>query len=271
MSALIGVALAAGMLAAGMLAAGCGDDNNGGISAQVDTAGLRMAATSSSGGQLEFEDPSGTLYTLTSLRVGVEEIELDRPEDVSCGDLGGFSEPLKCDDDGLLGGEDQIRLDGPIVFDVLEGTTTPDISGLEIPAINYQEVDLEVDTARVEDDTIDIEDEMIDRTVVAYADFESDGQKRQLKLDFSFKAEAKAGDPASLALERGDTLVLELDVTNWLRNIPVTRCLQLGELKARGGVVALDDESIGECHDAEADFEENFEQSLEVRIERADQ
>ena len=264
------------VIVAGALTAGCGDDSNGGTPTEVDTAQLRMDVMSSSAasaGQLEFQDSSGTVYTLTSLRLAVEEIELDLPDGVTCGDLGsGYSRFLECDDDGLLGGEDQVRLDGPFVFNVIDGTSRPDVSEIEIPAVNYQQVDLEVDTARVEDDLLPIESDLIDRTVVAYADFESDNQKRQLQLNFSFKAEAKAGggDQTNLDLEQGDTLVLTLDVANWLNNIPVTECLQVGELKAGGGIVELDDESIGECEDAEAEFEENFERSLEVRIERAD-
>lgn len=264
------------LLVAGLLATGCGDDNgDGGTQQDFGSAQLQLEAVSSTGNMsklLEFQDPAGTLYTLTSLRVAVEEIELDLPDGVSCGDFEGDLSPrLQCNDDGLIGGEDQLKVKGPFVIDVLQGTTSPDISELVVPAVDYTQVDLEVDTARVEDQTVDIEDDIIDQTVVAFADFEFENQKRELKLEFSFKAEAKAsanGD-TPLQVDSGDTIVLQLDVANWLTDIPVTGCLQTGDLKPQGGQVVIDDEAIGDCADAEAEFESNFEDSLRVEIERA--
>ncbi|QDG51618.1 hypothetical protein FIV42_12930 [Persicimonas caeni] len=258
---------------ASWLAAGCGDNGDGDSPQEFGTAQVRLEAMSSTNtmaNQLEFEDPSGTLYSMTSLTIAVEELEFDLPANISCGDIGGeFDARVQCDDDGALGGEDQIKIDGPFVFNVLEGTSTPDLSTIRIPAIGYTTVDLEVDTARIEDNTVPRDADIIDHTVVAFSDFEFMNSKRELMLDFSFKAEAKASadDLPQAAVADGGTLVLQLDVANWLDSIPVTDCLMAGSLKSRDGLVTLDDEAIDDCGDAEAQFESNFEDSLRLKIE----
>lgn len=260
------------VLVVGGLTAGCGD--NGDTPRDYGTAEVRLEATSemgTPGSRIEFQDSSGTTFTLTSLRLAVEEIELDMPANISCGDiLGRFDPRVQCDDDGALGGEDQIKIDGPFVIDVLEGTSTPDLSQLRVPAIGYTTIDLEVDTARAEDDLVSIQDDIIDNTVILRADFEFENQKRELLLEFSFKAEAKtsADDLADGAVEDGGVLVLQLDVTNWLDSIPVTDCLISGALKPRDGVVELGEDGVDGCENAENAFESNFQDSLRLENEQ---
>lgn len=263
----------AGVLVVGGLTNGCGDNDS--APRDYGTAQVRLEATSTTNlerDRLELRDSSGTLYTVTSLRIAVEEIELDLPANVSCGDiLGRFDRRVQCDDDGALGGEDQVKIDGPFVFDLIEGTSTPDISQLRVPALDYTMVDLEVDTARAEDDTVPIDDDLIDQTVIARADFEFEGQKLELLLEFSFKAEAKTSTdnlPDGL-VDDGGTLVVQVDLTNWLDSIPVSDCLLTGALKAREGVVELGEDGVDACENAENRFEANFERSLRLQIESA--
>ncbi|QDG51619.1 hypothetical protein FIV42_12935 [Persicimonas caeni] len=260
-------------LVVGMFAAGCGDDDD---DAQQDfgSINLALAATSDMGtaDRIELQDPQGTTYTITELWVAIDEIELDLPDGVDCDDVEDqISGRVECDEGELEGEDDEIKVEGKIAVNLLTGETVPDISGLTIPALSYDEIDLEVNN--IDDDQDEFPQFIRGETVRMLADFERNNTKQELDARFSFDTEAKYGegqDEEGLldALRDGDTLVLRLDVTNWFNDVRITQCLADGDLKSANGRVVVDDDVGGECSDAEGEFETNFEESLLVGITR---
>lgn len=256
----------------GALGAGCGDDDPSGTPRTFGTASLALEATSTLGTaeRIELQDPQGTTYTITELWVAIDEIELDLPDDLDCDDvedqIGGR---VECDDGLLEGEDDEIKIEGKIAFNLLTGETVPDISTLRIPALNYDEVDLEVNN--IDSDQDEFPAFIRGETVRLLADFERNNSKEELDARFSFDTEAKFGEGMDeeflFDLNDGDTLVLRLDVSNWFNDVRITQCLDDGDLKSASGRVVVDDDVSGACSDAEGEFETNFEESLRVVVE----
>jgi hypothetical protein len=261
-------------LALGVIATGCGADDDTVLGQDFGTASLALQATSEMGADdtFEIEDPNGTAYTITDAFLVIEQIELDLPEGIDCGDLEDeLDARIDCQGDDLFDGENELEIDGPFVLNLRTGQMSPSLIDLPIPAINYEEIDVEVNDLDEDDDVTVTDDRIIGNTVLGLADFEFDGQKRELQLEMSFDTEAKAGGDQAINLQDGDTLELVFDVSNWLDNIPVTQCLQDADLKSQDGRVVVDDDVRGDCDGAEGEFEENFENSFDVRTERASQ
>lgn len=260
-------------LVMGVFAAGCGDDDDdGSVDQNFGSARLALEATSDTmtAELIELQDPQGTVYTLDRLWVAIDEIELDLPGDLDCSDVEDqISGRVECDEGELEGEDDEIKIEGKIAFNLLTGETVPDISGLTIPALNYDEIDLEVNN--IDDDQDEFPEFIRGETVRILANFERNNTKQELDARFSFDTEAKFGEGMDeeflFDLNDGDTLVLRLDVTNWFDDIPITQCLADGDLKSSDGRVVVDDDVGGECSDAEAQFESNFEESLRVVVE----
>jgi hypothetical protein len=260
------------MMVVGLCASACNDDDddNGTAEGEAQLEFGLTSSTSPDADRFDFEDADGTVYSLTSARLSVDQIELQLPDGVGCDDVEDqLADPVECDE-GVPGVEaDELIIDGPFVIDLVEGTTTPDLGDIVIPALEYEEVDVEVTEIGDDDDVLDSDDELIDNTIVAVSDFEFENSKRELDMRFGFDGEATGGDDVDFNLERGDTLVVQFDVGLWLRDTPVTSCLEQGDLKAQNGRVILDEDASGACDGVEGQFEDNWEDSIEVVIERA--
>ncbi len=261
--------LAAGLMV-GVLAVGCGDDDDD-IEGDFGTAQLELGVGSSinnAGNRVNFADADGMLYTLMSARLVVDQIELELPDGVDCSDVDDeLEDPVDCDEGTLEG--DELTIDGPFVVDLVDGTTTPELGTINIPALNYDEIDVEVDDIDEDDDVVESDDVLIGNTFVGEADFEFENQKRELSMEFSFDTEAEVDDP-ELLLGDGDTLVVQFDAAGWLADIPVTTCLQQGDLKAQNGLVVLDAEVGGQCDDADEDFERDFRDAVDAIVAEGD-
>lgn len=262
------------MLVVGLFVTACGDDDDNGDDTDDGEATLAFGLTSSASmnnDRLEFEDFEGAVYSLTSARLSVDQIELQLPDGVGCDDVDDqVADPVSCDAGVPVAEADELVIDGPFVIDLVDGTTTPDLGDIEIPVLSYEEVDVEVSELGEDDDILDSDDALIDNTIIAVADFEFENSKRQLDMRFGFDGEATGGADVDFSLEPGDTLVVQFDVARWLHRTPVTTCLEQGDLKAQNGTVVLDEEASGACEGVEGQFENNWEDSIELVIERAD-
>ena len=74
-------------------------------------------------------DAQGTAFTLTSAVAYVGDIEFDLPDDVACADLDPaiFEAPVFCEVE--IGDEDDIKVQGPYIVDLLGKTSTPNYPG----------------------------------------------------------------------------------------------------------------------------------------------
>jgi hypothetical protein len=259
------------------LAAGCGDGAASGAGQpQAQTARLYIEAVSSFGPSssenprpLHFDDPRGTVYSLTSARLGVESIALIFSAPKSCADAEIFDPALM---KGVECTSHELVIRGPFVIDLLNGgieAAESTQSNWTIPALDYRRVELRLAPFSTRSNSR--------HTLRAQASFGMTDSIRELSVRFRFRA--TAGDSIAAPLLPGDSLVLGLNVAEWLERIPVTRCVQNGHLSQRGGRVTLDSnldarpvasymhDPPRDCADALPRFRMNLKNSLNATIE----
>ncbi len=256
-----GVGLA-GLVALALVAGGCGNGDHNPVppASEVGSAHFQLLATSSFGTspkQLQFDDPTGTVYMLTSARLAVEKITLKLPSTLNCRDVDSQIKGIVACTDG------EVFIDQPFVVDLRSGQTTPDLSDLVVPAVDYEQMTVEVNEIRATDGVLPITDPLIDRTLIARADFQFEGTKLELGLNFRFHQTMRGQLPRPVA--DGSTITFQFDIANWLVNIPVTSCVMDGDIVPKNGLVVVNGNQFsGQCSDADSTFETNFENSFDV-------
>lgn len=212
-----------------------------------------------------FEDPRGTVYSLTAAQLGVGSIRFIFPESLSCAQIDyqspEFSKNLECSGGSLI-------LRGPFRVDLRARQDRAERMSWEIPALDYRRVELHL--APVSAPTSEL------RTLQARASFESDNTIRELSLDFRFHATLSA--PLNAALAPQQTLMLGLDVAGWLTRISVSDCLRRGYLGDPRESAELDSSFDApnyatfmytsppkDCSDAQSRFRSNLIDSLRAK------
>jgi hypothetical protein len=243
-------------------------------------------------GPLRFVDGSGLEATLTHARVHLRHIELDLPFGMRCAGVrdqlagGAVCKSDVSDDDGTPdqgsgdapgtpGAEDSgtgaprdrhertILIRGPFVVDLLAGVSTPSLSRVRVPAVAYTRIDVRIDDGELGEGVLRSGDELIDRSLVVWADFVYMGTPVELRLSLKFNEDVRFEAPRGVPA--GPELRLELEVDRWLSGIRLADCLDGGDLVVEDGVLLVDDDSArGECSDLEGDIKDNVKNSARL-------
>ncbi len=269
-----------------VVSAGCGWEDN---TVDIDDsdfdpgqASFAIEATSSiseADQELVFADSVGTVYTLTESELYVEEIELELPEFLDCEDIEGQLDPrVTCDsqfaDEANFDGDDDISNDaeleiaGPFVLDIVTGETTPPLGDIRIPAVIYQEIDIEYDEADADVRGVRSGDEIVGNTWIVHATFQDEKQnERELVMRVGFGGEIDIEPDDGIDVPEDGGLVFTFDVARWLENIPLDECRLDGDLKTNADmVVVTNDTDAGECLNMEERLENTLKASGGVRI-----
>lgn len=273
MLGLRGIVAATLLVGAGV---GCGGDAEGAALGAADDASrvyfeafssFESSAQGATNPLIRFEDPRGTVYSLTAAHLGVDAIHLKLPTTSSCDTIDyrspEFSQGLECQGEYL-------SLRGPFRVDLDTRKQGGNRRFWRIPSLDYRRVD--VDLAPVSSPTSPLS------TLEARASFEADNAIRELAVDFRFHLTLSAVINAPLLTE--ESLIIGLDVADWLVRIPVTDCLRGGFLKAPHAQVDLDasldapthsyfmySTPLQNCADAQDRFRSNLINSLRARID----
>lgn len=153
------------------------------------------------------------------------------------------------DDDSATGNGDKITIRGPFIIDLVDGSSTPSIADIKVPAGHYRRVDV-----RFSNDghgKLGANDPLNGNTFVADGTFTPNGGEAMpfsVALDFNEEArfESKAG--FDISAQAASDVLLKLDISSWFSALPVSEC-------AESGAIAIDEKSS--CH---------FEQDLKDAI-----
>lgn len=179
-------------------------------------------------------DADGTIFHIDMARGYVRDVELDLPDDSLCDQFeeGMFSEPVAC-----APGDDKIVISGPFVVDLVNATSTPDLSDVGIPAGVYQRIDIRFDDAEVVDGLVTAEDALNGNTLIMSGTFkfdplDADEVEKTFEMALKFNEDVRFEGPAEdIVLEDSDEdLVLKLDVAMWFNSLPITTCINDGDL-----------------------------------------
>ena len=217
-------------------------------------ASLSIQAASSSGG-LDLADDGGTTYALESAQVHLRHIELDLPAGASCADLEGELVGAACLSD------EKIRIDGPMVVDLITGATTPELGAVVLPAGTYSRIDFRVDDGDPQEGLIQAGDALDDYSLVIEAIFDYEGAPVTLLLSLNFDEDIRIEQPGGVALDPADDLIVKFVVDDWLAGVDIAGCLDSGELALAGDTVVIDDQADGACGGVEGVIKDNMKNS----------
>lgn len=223
--------------AALVLVAGCADDSG--------TAGIAMSALSRDGKAPVPTDKAGTAFTMQQGLLHLRHIELDLPSGMTCAGLADQLVGATCKDASVAGEEAKIRIAGPIVVDLVAGTSTPSLAGVVIPAGTYRRIDLRVDDG-VPSQGVVTAGSPLDRNALAViATFDHRGAQATLDLRLNFNEDIRIEQPGGVAVAPGDDLVARFAASNWLAGVNLGGCVDT--LTATAGRYVVDDRNDGAC------------------------
>jgi|GEM_PF-5688522 len=272
------------LLASAGVGAGCGEAQ----SAPLEDSGRASrvyieafsswenAASDAAHPLIRFEDPRGTVYSLTRAQLGVASIRFEFSRMRTCADIDyqgpQFSPNLECAGRWLI-------LKGPFRSEL---RTQKERAFWRIPALDYRHVEVHVAPISTLASSAQSSSLSWPQTVQARASFEADNAIRELNMDFRFHATLRAAIDAPLHAD--EVLTLRLDVANWLARIPVSDCLKRGilgepdaptvldaDLDAPSTAAVFDMTEPQDCADAQARFRINLLDSLRTQIDAAEE
>lgn len=237
------------------------------------------SSLSHSSEDLTFADSNGTVYTVTESRLVVQEIEMELPNFIDCTDIEAQLAPeVKCDSafddetdfsDDDISNSAELKIEGPFVLDLVSGELNPPLGEIRIPAVTYQEVDVEFEKATSTTRGVSSGDEIIGNSWIVRAEFQDEkGGERNLVMRVGFSGEIDVEPDRGINVPEGSRVTFTFDVARWLENIPLTSCLRDGDLKTSGQqVLVTNSTDSGECLNMKARLENTLKVSGGVRIE----
>jgi hypothetical protein len=224
-----------------------------------------QAAAADTPPPLGFTSSDGTTFTLSQARIHLRDIRLDLPQGTKCGDVSGLVSGAECKGSDS---SDTLLVRGPIVVDLMTGATTPDLSGLRIPAGNYKRIDFRLEESKAEE--IGTSEPLVGYTFLARADFTQDGAARKLELLFKFSEDARFESATGVDVPEGGSLIAFLRPQVWLEGLPLGQCIRDGDVEVSNNTVRIDDRAGGECSDAENRVKLNIKRSGDLRTSEED-
>ena len=157
-----------------------------------------------------------------------------------------------------------IRTPGPIVVDLMTGTTTPDLSGLRLPAGTYKRIDFRLDEAKAGE--VAAGEPLIGYSLLVKADFTQDSKPATLDLKLKFSEDARFQSANGVEVGADDELLALLKPQAWLEGLPVAACLTKGDLTINSSnVLLLDSTAKGDCSGAEGLVKDHIKNSGDLR------
>jgi len=174
-----------------------------------------------------------------SARLWVEEVRLKLDSGVQCAEVEAELFGAVCVDGN------RVLIPGPIVFDLADGTSSPDLSEVRIPAGNYKRAELVLGTA--DGDLLADDDDLAGRTLVSQ--FEPVDADYEVALRLGLEDVLKIDDPRAVDTQNdGMVLALGVDGSSWFADSGLDACLDAGTVPtSESGVYVVNDEDPTLC------------------------
>lgn len=212
---------------------------------------------------LTFQSSDGASFTLTQARIHLRDIRLDLPQGTKCADVIGMTSGVQCKGSDSGGaGSGTLVVAGPLVVDLMTGVSTPDLSGLIIPAGNYKRIDFRLEEGHA--DELPAGETLIGYSLKVSADPAQAGGKK-LELALKFSEDARFDSATGVDVPEGGKLIAMLQPTQWLTGLPLASCISKGDVAVEGDTVRIDDQAKGECSGAEDLVKRNIKTSGDLR------
>ncbi|WNG32166.1 hypothetical protein F0U61_00020 [Archangium violaceum] len=210
-----------------------------------------------------FRSSDGVTFTLTEARIHLKDIRLDLPQGTKCAEVRGLLSGATCKGGESGSGSGTVLIPGPLIVDLMTGTTTPDLSGLRLPAGTYKRIDFRLDKAKA--DEVASGEPLVDYSLLVKARFTRENTDNTLDLKLGFSEDARFESATGVEVGADDALLALLKPQAWLEGLPVATCLEKGDLEITSNVLHLDDQAKGDCSGAEDTVKRNIKNSGDLR------
>jgi len=229
---------------------------------QAQAASVHVAAADAAPAPT-FRSSDGVTFTLTQARIHLKDIRLDLPQGTKCADVRGLLAGAECKGGDSGSGSGTVVVPGPIVVDLMTGTTPPALSGLRLPAGTYKRIDFRLDEAKAGE--VAAGEPLIGYSLLVKADFTQDSKPTVLDLKLKFSEDARFQSATGVEVGADDELLALLKPQAWLEGLPVASCLAKGDLTINSNTLLLDSSAKGDCSGAEGLVKERIKNSGDLR------
>lgn len=248
-----------------LAACGPADDK---VSPSTRGAGVAVGLSRTSVAMIEGEGPDTepatvldaqgepSRFSLYSAEIMVRHIQLDLPEGASC-------EEQEAEIVGAFCEDDKITIEGPMIIDLLNGTASPDLSEVRVPAGQYKRIDIRIDDGDPDEGLIAEGDPLDDYSMNISASFASETGPLDLELRLKFNEDVRfdVGDAGIEVSGDGAGLLAAMDPYRWFDGETLDNCLADEDLVPENGAVLVDDAEGSECSDIENDIKRKIKES----------
>jgi hypothetical protein len=210
-----------------------------------------------------FRSSDGVTFTLTQARIHLKDIRLDLPQGTKCAEVRGLLSGATCKGGDSGSGSGTVVVPGPIVVDLMTGTTTPDLSEMRLPAGTYKRIDFRLEEGKA--DELAAGEPIIGYSLMVKADFIQDSKPTTLDLKLKFSEDARFQSATGVEVGADDELLALLKPQVWLEGLPVATCLSKGDLEIASNTLLIDARAKGDCSGAEGLVKENVKKSGDLR------
>jgi hypothetical protein len=156
----------------------------------------------------------------------------------------------------------EFSVKGPFIVDLLNGTTSPEMAPLTVPAGTYTRIKLRLDHGNVGDTAMLDGNTLVAKGTLSRPDGSSEPFSMNLRLHEDLRIRSRAGivlDGSSI-----QTILVALHAGDWLANLNVAGCLGADSSTSGQGITVSESSAIGKCLDAEHILKGNFRKSCEA-------
>jgi hypothetical protein len=243
---------------AGLALSGCGAETGNGI------AGVKMRLTASGGSQaasttLRTTDAQGTAFNITRAKAHVRHIELEAPGAKLCNDEDYEGAPLDVHCDSA-----KIRIEGPMIVDLIDGSSIPSLETIKIPAATYKRVDVRIDDAKTDEGLVQTGDRLDGQSFDASGTFNYQNAETDFAMRLNFNEDARFENSEGVTVSENGAreVLLLLDVSAWFNRLPITDCIKDGDLAITEGKLEIEDK--GGCSDVENQLKDAMKKSTKL-------
>lgn len=239
---------------------------------QASAASSALAKSAATGG-LSLVDAAGTSFNITEAKVYVKRIQLESETEsdvpiAGCDTSGnkimhkdGDSSATEVESEECESDQD-LSIKGPFIVDLINGTSTPELPSLSVPAGTYNRIKLRLDHGAKGDTAMLDGNSLVAKGTLTRAD----GSTEPFTLNLGFHEDLKIKSKTGIVLDGSSihTILVALSAGDWLKNLNVAGCLAQDTASGTAGVTVSENSPVGKCLDAEHALKDNFRKSCEA-------
>lgn len=243
-----------GLGSAALLAA-CGAETGNGVATVV------MKLTGENGGAFVTTDQQGTSFGIESARAHIRRIDFEAPGQQLCKDEDYADSGIVVHCDSA-----KIRIETPLVIDLMTGQTTPSLANVKIPAATYKRVDARFSPARVADGEVQSTDRLAEHSIDISGAFQHMNMETDFKMRLAFEEDAIFSNSEGITVAEGgvEQVLLLLDVRQWFTQLPITACIDDGDLVVENGSLEIEDRGGARCNMLEKSLKDAIKASSQL-------